>query len=317
MSVHRFEAFLLLPLLVIAAGCLAAPTEKKEEPPKFDTQSMQDTGEYIYEVRTDSEASISFDIRMSNKANDVNCENAVMFSSDSISVGDPATRHFGFSQMGSPHVALYEWHLCFEIDGVTYKAWRGFDPGPNSELKVNCFLKGAALGVRHADAYLCRLASVSSNVENYGEFALHCGQDDQRCHRFESGEELELWRTFHGDSGLGDKVALAYFRHALSGESHLSANPVPIFLSLFGSDPSASLIRQLEQSGLIVHPGSEWQSGLGMKVSISDVEPISDGSVSVTVNTYCGLLCASGTEVILVLEDGEWRVTSATLGWIS
>lgn len=317
MSVHRFEAFLLLPLLTVAAGCQAAPTGKKEEPPKFDTQSMQDTGEYLYEVRTDSKAGISFEIRMSKMANDVNCENAVMFSSGSISAGDPATRHFGSSQMGSPHVALYEWHLCFEIDGVTYKAWRGFDPGPNSKLKVNCFLEGADLGVRQADAYLCRLASVSSNVENYGEFALHCGPDDQRCRQFESVEEFELWRTLHGDSGLGDKVALAYFRHALSAESYLSANPIPIFLSLFGRDPSASLIRRLEQLGLTAHPGSEWQSGLGMKVSISDVEPISDGSVSVTVNTYCGPLCASGTDVILVLEDGEWRVTSATLDWIS
>jgi len=225
--------------------------------------------------------------------------------------------------MRLPHVALYEWHLCFEHEGITYKGWRGFDPGPGTSLSINCNIATSTLNDRDTARYLCSLDRVSMNRKNYGEYAAICSADGIDCRRFETRRELEVWNSLNGDSRLAEKLTLAVLKHDLQSrstggsETYVAANPMPIFLSVEGDDPTPWLMDQIRILDLEIYPGSDWVNGKGMTYSVNTITPISENSVSLIVSTYCGSLCASGSTVVLVLEDKEWKVISHELNWIS
>lgn len=310
--------------LVYVAATLTACQSIADDvkPPTFDRTDLYDDGQYTYTISTNSEESIKFKIRLSKAADDIHCNNATIFSQETVSSATPSEHHFRFSQMGSPHVALYEWHLCIEVDGVTYKGWRGFDPGPGSILSVDCELDIDRLIARETGTYLCHLNDVSINHDNFGEYAAVCDPTTEHCNRFESADAMRLWDLLNRERDLMGKITLAYFAHATSDKSepeasYSSANPMAIYLSVAGEDPSSPLIEQLGRLGITVYAGSEWEVGKGVHYWIGRIVPLSETSLSVVVDTYCGPLCASGTTVTLELEDGRWRVVSMDMNWIS
>ena len=338
--------------------CTVISAHEKDDTPRFDTQDMAETGKYTYSIHTDSETEINFDLRLSKTANDVFCKKATIYSSDRVTSGRPSSSSFGFSRMGSPRIALYEWHLCVEIDGVTYKAWRGFDPGPGAVLQVSCNILLAQLKAHDVDTYLCHLDDVKLSEENFDEYSARCEvgeftdslasmlilsdnpvppitRSDTECRRFESREELVLWDTLNSDPNLAETLALALFVDQINkeleadSESYVAENRMTIYLRVVGSDPSEGLLHKLRdlglvvrpssdwQNGLVVRPGSDWQSGQGMRYSIGDITPINENAVSVTIETYCGPLCASSTTVILRRADDAWNVSSSEMNWVS
>lgn len=314
----------LLGLITVASlvACQSTASVKEEDSLKYDLMSMSDTGEYTYEIETHSRSKIRFDMRMSNAAHDVSCKKSTTYSSGSVSSNAPQTRTFSFSQMGSPRVALYEWHLCFEIGGVTYKGWRGFDPGPNSTLKVTCEFRTEQIEARNTERYLCDLSTVSPNMNNYREYAQRCDSGTGRCRKFESAEEMALWDSLNSDPDLIENLVAAYFQYEPEDglpvdEEYSSADVPPSFLGIEGDDPSDSMISRLKEAGLNVRPMSEWKLGNGTKISFNDFRPTSGNSLSFRVDHYCGPLCAGGKEVTATREGGVWKIVSIQLDWIS
>lgn len=327
--------------------CTAISAHEKDDTPRFDTQDMAETGKYTYSIHTDSESEIKFDLHLSKTANDVFCKKATIYTFGRVTSGQPrSSRSFGFSRMASPHIALYEWHLCVEIDGVTYKAWRGFDPGPGAVLQVSCNILLAQLKAHDVDTYLCHLDDVKLSEENFDEYSARCEvgeftdsrasmlilsddrvppitRSDTECRRFESREEMVLWDTLKSDPNLAETLALAVFADRNNeepepdSESYVAENKMTIYLRVAGSDPSEGLLHKLRDLGLVVRPGSDWQTGQGMKYSIGDITPINENAVSVTIEIYCGPLCGSSTTVILRRADDAWNVSSSEMNWVS
>ncbi|WP_308365559.1 MULTISPECIES: hypothetical protein [unclassified Microbulbifer] len=136
---------ILTILSILLSACAAAPASQDRQPIHYDTGSSSDEDDHTYSIETDSEETISLKIRISNAAGDTLCDKGHIYTQDTISATDPAKRNFSFSRKGSPNIALYEWHLCFIKDGVVYRGWRGFDPGPNTVLKVKLYFDRAAI----------------------------------------------------------------------------------------------------------------------------------------------------------------------------
>lgn len=82
--------------------------------------------------------------------------------------------------------------MCFIQDGVTYKAWRGFDPGPNTSLKVNCFISNEKLSAQEIDRYLCKTENIIHSGSSYSEFAQHCWSKET-CRRFVTESDYNLF----------------------------------------------------------------------------------------------------------------------------
>lgn len=306
-----------------ALGCQSTPDPSIDGQSISDLRDPYDERQHSYILGTSSESDIDLKIRLSKAADDLYCREASIYSQDTISAAEPSTRSFSFSQMASPNIALYEWHLCFEHEGTIYKGWRGFDPGPGSTLAINCNIPPSTLEDQETDRYLCSLDRVSLNRRNYGEYAALCSAEETDCRRFESSHELEIWNSLNRDPRLTERLTLAVLEHDLRSRStqgdktHAATNPMPIFLSVEGDDPTPWLMDRLRSLDVEIRPGSDWVREKGMAYSVNRIKPISEESVSLVVSTYCGPLCASGSTVVLVLKEQEWKVASHDLNWIS
>lgn len=182
----------ILMLCLLVALCSTVAASADSGPNHYDSHSPFDEDSHTYLIATDSHDSIDFRIRISKSANDTNCEQGHIYARGSVSENEPANRHFGFSRKGSPSVALYEWHMCFIHDGTIFKAWRGFDPGPNTSLEVRCFLPREQLAAKETDKYLCKTENVAHTDSNYSEFAQYCWSDNT-CRRFETESDYKLF----------------------------------------------------------------------------------------------------------------------------
>ncbi|WP_194755982.1 hypothetical protein [Aliidiomarina indica] len=182
----------ILILCLFVASCSSVSASEDNRPIHYDTGSSSDKDHHTYLIETDSEDSIDFKIRISNSTNDTNCEKGHIYTQASVSTSEPANRYFGFSRKGSPKVALYEWHMCFIHNETTYKAWRGFDPGPNTFLEVRCFLPREQLAAKETDKYLCKAETVTHSDSNYSEFAQYCWSNET-CRRFETESDYKLF----------------------------------------------------------------------------------------------------------------------------
>jgi len=176
-----------IKLLLICSSALTSVVQAEEL--RYDSQNFQQKDQE-YSISTNSHADIKIIIRLSNTANDSTCRNANSYSRQTVSKSKVATMGFSFSRQGSPAIALYEWHLCFEINGQVYKGWRGFDPGLNSKLLVNCHIDVLKLK-KLSDKYLCSTNKLILNENNYSEFAEHCL--GKRCKRFETEHEYKVF----------------------------------------------------------------------------------------------------------------------------
>jgi len=182
---------LILILCLLLASCSADSTSIDNRHANYYTSYVYDEGNHSYRMETDSLDPIDFKIRISYSDYDTNCEKAIKFASDSVSAIEPSERYFDFNS-GSGKVALHEWHMCFIHDGTTYKAWRGFDPGPNTSLDVRCFFPSEQLAAKETDKYLCKTKTVTHSDSDYSEFSQYCWSKGL-CRRFETEYDYNLF----------------------------------------------------------------------------------------------------------------------------
>src|SRR5262249_12152370 len=62
--------------------------------------------------------------------------------------------------------------ICFVVDGQSYRAWNGYDPGPNALLHAHCFIDAQQIGSKDTTKDICPTADVTLNQANYAEFAV-------------------------------------------------------------------------------------------------------------------------------------------------
>ncbi len=177
----------------------------------YDSSSLQG-GDHTFTISTNSKTEFDLTVRLSNRTDDTQCHGGSI-NHQKLSANKKITEEFDFSRQGSPAVALYEWHLCFEIDNKTYKGWRGFDSGNNTQLVVDCNIDIEDLK-QPSDLYLCETQTVSFNKDNHNEYAQFCVRES--CKSFETKEQYEFFR--HRDA----KNVVAHY--AVGKEKILSAD---------------------------------------------------------------------------------------------
>ena len=123
-------------------------------------------------VSTDLSSATAVEIRKSRIPDDAACENPQYRSSLTIDPSNTRRVEFNFARQIEPGIALYEWHVCFVIAGTTYRAWRGYDPGPGATLNAMCIIDTRQIQAKDATKYLCPDVEVAPNRANYAEYAV-------------------------------------------------------------------------------------------------------------------------------------------------
>jgi hypothetical protein len=307
-----FRFFLILEIF-LSNLCYALGDDMEDM--HFDSGRPNKNDKHFYVIKTNSPSLLNIDFRISNRANDINCKKGHIYSSFEIIKGKKIKRDFNFSRKASPNIALYEWNMCFIIKGVTYKAWRGFDPGPNTTLNVDCFINQDQIKSKNTNLYLCKAQTIKHNQNNYTEYAVLCSGND-KCRYFDTKKELDLWNAVSKDPSLLENVAYSVLKYELSKGNDLDGEI--LFVNIAGKDPSKRFLSYFNTSSkLVIKKGSEWKQGKGVSYSIHNIIPINEKKLEVTISTYCGDLCASNIIITLEYIKGEWQVVSSQLNWIS
>lgn len=294
-----------------------------------DDELSQDTDQSM-EIVNDLPAGMPVRFRMSRTPNDIDCKQAQVTELTiedrfSLPPGRPQRLSLRFDRQDSPGIALYEWHVCFLIDGTVYRAWRGFDPGPGASLHIHCNITRSQITARDTTPYLCPSADVVLNPQDYGEAASYCA--GQNCRRFKDRDSYATWARLNPlPDSEQQQIAEAVIAYALTHETYLSANRhnFKLFLTVGGADPSPEFLRRVSTSSATFLPASQFSPpegnammGPGMLVSISRFEVTEPGVAKGGLSGYCGSLCA-GWEVVTVHKSGDrWTVDSIVLKSIS
>ncbi len=193
---------------VLCLSSTAGPLDAAEsDPPKdhvfhYDGERDDDGPGHTMTITTNSQETLEFRILRTNQANNSLCrKNRATLYGPRVSAGAPEIQTLNFRLKESPSVALYEWHICFEIDGTIYRAWRGFDPGPNTALDIQCFIDVAQLATRETRKYMCTETKASLNPYNHNEYAEYCWSVEI-CRSFEDEREYELFLS-RGPQNVG------------------------------------------------------------------------------------------------------------------
>ncbi len=316
----------LLAIMAVAAGpAQAAGAEPKlEKPPTFDILSTGDDSLQIMVMRSNFNIG-EVEYRKSKMAGDVDCERAISFSRFFLNLGQGRKRELNFSRQGSPSRGLYEWHICFVIDGVTYRGWRGYDPGPGTELEINCFIDKVQIDARDRSLYLCRTIKLTQNAANHGEYSIEC-QAPGVCRSFESEAEAVKWvnaGSLSPDELL--EIAAAILKYQILLETNNAGPLVNYYLAIEGQDPPAAFLEGLSNPKQRFHPGSGFDAAIkakkggfaGMHLAIGGFALNAPGLAEGKFNTYCGPLCASGSTVTMEKIEGVWTVIEIVGDWIS
>ena len=303
--------FIALLILSSTVKAQEISSEDRSEEPKlleYDSSDMDPDVKYSFEVS----GALSNDIvrRWSNRVDDVDCEHPTVTSQ-----GGRSPTVTDLSERGSPQRALYEWHLCFVIDGQTYRGWRGFDPGHGSLVELECQIEA---NTPPNDTYACETVDLTLNPENYGEAAYSCRRGEP-CRRFESYRDFAAWKRlpeFTTEDAL--EAAVALIRHELEHESYLSANPMDYFVKIGEEDLPAEIAASLAMDKIRFFPASAQGEDRGMSMTIGGFSRKSDGAVEVDYSFYCGPLCASSHTAVMKKNFlGKWKVISTEMHWIS
>lgn len=186
------KLLIVLIVILLCQGCSSTPTVKEEpELLHYDTGGFTEDLQTLV-IESDSSEPVSIEFYTSNTVDDTLCTKTYTYSSFTIEPNQQKVRHLNFSRKGSPSRALYEWHVCFEIDGKRFRGWRGFDPGPGASLEISCDLDSQQISVGNTDVYLCHAVKVTHNDKNYADFGQHCWRDDV-CRRFEGESDYSLF----------------------------------------------------------------------------------------------------------------------------
>lgn len=302
---------------LLLTGCAAAVEQeaigKNEMPPDQEFR-------HRLTVMTDLQAFDRIVYLASNYANDVDCVGVTVLRRLNLEADVPFVQRLNFRRNAvdetGDRTALFEWNICLEIDGVTYRAWRGFDPGPETNLEISCFVDREKIARKETDIYLCETVRLTQNPDNYSEVAVFCTTYD--CTGFDDLGRYEEWASLNPISDEDQlEIAAALFKSEISRDSGSLIPQTHYFLTIWTGKPSAQFLKRLSGSSTVVHPGDEFQQGKGVKVNITYFTQIEPGIAKGKYETYCGPLCASGHTVIIEKTGGTWRVKSSEMDWVS
>jgi hypothetical protein len=318
-SKYIWPAVFLLSVGAAGSAHAAGPVAE-EELPKYDIGPAFGDNRHFLKISTNFDF-VGLDYRQSNSVDDVECERGFISSSFLVAPGKTKKRPLNLSRQGSPTRALYEWHICFVIDDVVYRAWRGFDPGPNTDLEVSCFIDEEQIARQDTSKYLCRTVRATQYPGNHSEYAIHCWEAD-KCKSFDTKGEFDKWMSLNPlsrDEYL--QIAAAILGERQLKEAGSLAEPADYYLSLEGEDLPAKFLEKYSSDKLRLHPGSEFkkdaQKNRGTLISIGRFEQIEKGVARGSMSFYCGPLCASGHTVIVEKVKGAWTFKSSREDWIS
>jgi len=275
------------------------------------------------DVTTDSVLPINIRYRMSRTPDDFNCEKAqgtelTLIDNFSVSGDKPHRINLAFGRQWKPGKAIYEWHVCFLIGDTVYRAWRGYDPGPGATLNIQCSISTEQLRLHDTDHYLCPNADVTTNPDNYSEYAVHCS--DNGCLHFKNKSDYDGWHRFNPlPESEQDQIAKAVLLYSTTHPTYLGQNAADFnfYLSVRGHDPSEAFLKAFARTKLHLLPGSQYQAGHGMRVYIGTFVATSLDNASGGMAAYCGPICA-GSEAYTMKKTGNaWNVQSYRLTSVS
>lgn len=267
-------------------------------------------------VETDSDSPISVRYRMSRTPGDIDCDRA---QENSLTMNDrfqvtakrPYRFYLNFLRQQKPGTALYEWHVCFLIDGTVYRAWQGYDPGPGATLKIDCEIDTDQLKAKNTDLYLCPDVELKANRDDYREYAMHC--DGKACRRFESREDYVAWHRFNPlPDTVQDAMAVAVLDYESAHTSFLSQKGGGICLSVRDADPTPALLAAAAGSGFQIQPASQCSGGL--KVSLGNFTATAANSAQAVLQTRCGPDCGARESYTLKKTGKDWKVVGYRMG---
>lgn len=294
-------------------GAVQLPTKPSER--HFDIQSVGGSDPHHITIRANFPI-VGGAFLQSNATDDIDCEHGHALSSLSLASSEEKERSLTFSRKGSPSRALYEWHFCFRIDGVVYRAWRGFDPGPGTELEISCFVDEARIRAKDRERYLCRTDRITQNPANHGEYAVHCWGEGL-CKGFETKDAHDNWRALNPMSQQEQlKIAAVILEYIFSSLSAQEIAAYDFYLDVSGKYPPREFLEDFMLKGMRIYAWSDYpsdedvSSGFKMRLSISWFEQTRDGVASGQLFSYCGFLCAHDQAVEVEKVDGQWRVKS-------
>jgi hypothetical protein len=272
-------------------------------------------------VETDSDNPISVQYRMSRTPGDVDCDKA---QENNLTIGDkfqvtskrPHQIFLDFPRQYQPGIALYEWHVCFLINGTVYHAWQGYDPGPGATLKVTCEIDQDRLKTRETDRFLCPDVKLAANPRNFSEYALHC--DGKACRRFATREDYDSWHRFNPlTEAVQDQITATVIDYESTHSTYISQNASTFCLSVRGEDPSPALMQALKGTQFQFAPVSQCHDKGGMQVGIGSFTATAADSADGVVGASCGPNCG-GTELYTLRKVGNgWKVINYRLGSIN
>lgn len=325
------------PALALATAVLVASSaaSAKGAALSYDEGPIVGDPDKTLTITTDAPDLIEFELRTSKVRNDTTCADPYATGAPgSVRTGRPFIEYLPFVHEGSPSRALYEWHICVTVGGVTYRAWRGYDPGPGSKMAIHCDLTAARLKARDTTTYLCEPADVAPNPANFGEYRSVCpegARDDQEedpCRHFATKEIYDAWAV-HNPASQEDVLAMAeaVLDYGFDHKTYLASNApdMTIYLSVADRDPPASLLSRYAGKARL-RPGSSAPApsrdmetvSPNMSAALSGFEIDNDGlTAKVTFSAYCGSLCATHETYTLRKENGVWRVVDYRMDWIS
>ena len=320
LSKYTWPALFLLSACVATTSDAAEPGGKKKLP-RYDIVNMDRDDRHFLTIESNFNIK-GGDYRQGNSVGDVDCKRSSKFSALEVEPGSLKKRGLRFERQGSPSRALYEWHICFVIEGVTYRAWRGFDPGPGTDLEITCFIDKEQIARQDTSKYLCRTERVTQSIANHTEYAIHCWAA-KKCKSFDTKEEFEKWTSLNPlsrDELL--KIVAAILEDRLPKDRYVSIDhPVAYYLSVGGEDPPMEFLGRISSEKLRFLPGSDFgkedKKNLSTLISIGRFEQIEKGVAKGSYSTYCGPLCASGHTVIVERVNRVWKVKSVRMDWIS
>jgi hypothetical protein len=283
------------------------------------SDSMSDEDQWIT-VHTDSPTPLQIRYRMSRTPDDFNCEQAQrneLTMMDHFAVSTETLWHekVDFARQWRPGNALYEWHICFLVDGTVYRGWRGFDPGPGAKLNIQCTLTMAQLRAHDADRYVCATFSITpAPVKD--EYALYC--EAKNCLHFPTQAEYDAWHKFNPlPPPDQDAIAAAVLTYSTTNATYLGQNSsFPFYISIRGRDASPSLLKTLNKAGWHAFPGSADRKA-GMQVGVGFFIADAADSAHGVVGAYCGPTCAGSESFTVRKTGGVWRVTAHQMRWVS
>lgn len=200
------------------------------------------------------------------------------------------------------------------LDGVNYIGWRGYDPGPGSKLSVACRIE---IGKTPNDIYACTVEELTIDRRNYSEHRISCDVEGL-CRTFDTSADYTTWKKTPLTPADRIAIGLAILNHELNtGSSYMRSNLMDYFVSIDGKDIMPPMVSAFGKTPVRLLAGSKFSEGKGMRLSIGGFQRGFDGSVKASFSYYCGDLCASAHEAMLVQSRGKWTVVHSEMLWIS